>query len=116
MAKRIISPKTRNGGKWTEGQFWSFIRASLRSKSRWWLPRLNALKLARRKSQSKNKRLKWEFLCTKCLKWHPQKNMEVHHSIEAGSLKCANDLPGFVERLFAENGWVCLCKNCHKAI
>jgi len=112
--KRIKSPKTRNAGKWTEGQFWSFIRAVLRNKSRWWIPRLNALKNARRSNQSVNRRLKWEFQCKTCKNWYPQKNMEVHHTIEAGSLKSAQDLPGFVERLFAETGWVCLCKTCHK--
>lgn len=112
--KRIVAPKTRNCNSWTESQFWGFIRASLRSKSRWWKPRLNALTKARRKSQSKNKRLKWEFLCNTCKNWYPQKMIKVHHSIEVGSLKCAQDLPGFVERLFAETGWICLCKECHK--
>jgi hypothetical protein len=113
MAKRVLVAKTRNGGTQTESAFWSFIRSALRNKSRFWVPRVNALKAARRPSQSSNKKLKWEFQCSRCLDYHPQKNMEVHHEIEAGSLKCASDLPGFVERLFVETGWVCLCKPCH---
>lgn len=114
VTKKIKSPKTRNAGKWTESQFWSFIRSALRNKSRWWLPRLNALKEARRNSQSTNKRLKWEFQCANCKNWFPQKEVEIHHLIEAGSLKSAEDLPGFVTRLFAEEGWLCVCKKCHK--
>lgn len=114
VTKRIKAPKTRNDGTWTESQFWGFIRSALRNKSRWWKPRLNALKKARRTSQSGNKRLKWEFQCFKCNNWFAQKNVEVHHTIEAGSLKNSMDLPGFVERLFAETGWVCMCKTCHK--
>lgn len=105
--------KTRNGGKWTENQFWAAIRSCLRSKSRFWVPRIQCLEQARRPNQSDNKRLKWEFCCAHCNTWHPQKNIEVHHTVPAGSLKNYNDLPKFVENLFAETGWICLCKSCH---
>lgn len=105
--------KTRNANTMTESAFWGMIRQTLRGKSRFWKPRLLALSKAKRKNESNNKRLKWEFQCNACKKYFPQKNVEVHHSIEAGSLKCANDLPGFVERLFAEDGWVVLCRDCH---
>lgn len=115
-SKKQLVARTRNGGKFTEAAFWQFIRAALRNKTRFWHPRLKCLQDARRPSQSSNKRLKWEFQCFKCLKWFPQKEVEVHHTIEAGSLKSFEDLPGFVERLFAEEGWVCVCKGCHKDI
>lgn len=111
--KRISAPKNRNSGTMTESAFWGFIRSALRQKSRWWKPRLNALNNFKRPSKSTNKRLKWEFQCQKCFNWFPQKDVQVHHLIEAGSLKCKEDLPGFVERLFAEEGWICLCKICH---
>lgn len=111
--RKNIVPKTRNAGTLTESAFWSMIRSSLRARTRFWKPRLMALQKAKRKSQSTNKKLKWEFQCDKCKNWFPQKNVEVHHEIEAGSLKCATDLPGFVERLFAEEGWVVYCKQCH---
>lgn len=112
MAKKV-TVKTRNGGTMTESAYWSFIRSALRNKSRFWIPRLDALKAARRPSQSNNKKLKWEFKCSECQDYFPQKEVEIHHKIEAGSLKCAEDLPKFVERLFAETGWECLCKKCH---
>lgn len=111
--KKPRALKTRNSGTMTESGFWGFIRSALRQKSRWWKPRLNALNNFKRASQSTNKRLKWEFQCQKCFSWFPQKEVEVHHMIEAGSLNCKEDLPGFVERLFAEQGWVALCKTCH---
>lgn len=107
-------PKTRNAGKWTESQFWQAIRAALRQKSRFWTPRLKALEKAKRPNQSTNKRLKWEFQCSKCKNWFPAKSVEVHHSVPAGSLNCYADLPGFVERLFAEEGWEVICRICHK--
>ena len=113
-ARKNAAPKTRNNGKWSEGQFWQFIRAALRNKSRWWIPRVKALELARRPSESSNKRLKWEFSCCKCNNWFPQTQVQVHHEVEAGALNCAEDLPGFVERLFAEIGWSVVCKPCHK--
>lgn len=112
----IRVPKTRNNGEWTESMFWQMIRAALRNKSRWWKPRLAALAKARRPSQSKNKRLKWEFQCCKCTEWFPQTQVQVHHAIEAGKLNSSADLAGFVERLFAETGWECVCKACHSEI
>lgn len=115
-SKKQLVARTRNGGKFTEAAFWQFIRAALRNKTRFWYPRLKCLQDARRPSQSSNKRLKWEFQCSECKVWFPQKGVEVHHTIEAGSLKSFADLPGFAERLFAETGWVCVCRECHKKI
>jgi hypothetical protein len=38
----------------------------------------------------------------------------VDHIIPCGALSCANDLPGFVERLFIEvDGLQILCDICH---
>ena len=60
------------------------------------------------------KRQKWEYKCVKCKKWHMGKDVNVDHKVPAGTLTCAKDLPGFVERLFCEiDGLQVLCKNCH---
>jgi 5-methylcytosine-specific restriction endonuclease McrA len=100
----------------TEAQFWGFIRSNLRLMSRKWAPRRNVLRAARRESQSENKRLKWEFQCKECRKWFPQKNVEVDHTIPAGSLRSFSDLAGFVERLLCEEeSLVVLCEQCHHA-
>jgi hypothetical protein len=115
-AKRKLLPRPRNNGTMTESGFWGGIRSALRQKSRWWKPIAEAKKLARRPYKGNNKRQKWEYLCSKCKKWHMGKNTNVDHIIPAGSLKCANDLPGFVERLFCEvKGLQVMCTTCHDA-
>jgi 5-methylcytosine-specific restriction endonuclease McrA len=106
--------KTRNSGTLTESAFWSFIRSTLRQKSRWWKPISEAKAKAKRAYKGPLKRQKFEYQCASCLKWFPDKNINVDHIIPAGSLKCANDLPGFVERLFCEvDNLQVLCSNCH---
>ena len=110
-------PKTRNHGRFTESQFWSFIRSTLRNKSRWWVPIIECKKQARRKSENTtNKRLKWEYQCNICKNWFPEKEVSSDHIIPIGSLKSASDLPFFVENLFCEvDKLQCLCSTCHSA-
>ena len=107
-------PKTRNAGTMTESAFWSFIRSALRQKSRWWKPITECKMKARRFYKGVNKRQKFEYQCAVCLKWFPDKEINVDHIIPAGTLRCANDLPGFVERLFCEvDNLQVLCSICH---
>ena len=43
-----------------------------------------------------------------------EKKINIDHIRPAGSLNCAQDLPGFVERLFCEvDNLQCLCEKCH---
>lgn len=114
VIKKVRVNRIRNGNTMTESQFWQMIRSTLRNRTRFWVPKNNCIKAARRVSQSKNKRLKWEFQCSKCKQFFPQKMIEAHHSEEAGSLKSYEDLPEFVRKLFSEDGWIALCKDCHK--
>jgi 5-methylcytosine-specific restriction endonuclease McrA len=106
--------KTRNAGTMTESAFWSFIRSALRQKSRWWKPITQCKLLAKRPYKGPNKRQKFEYQCAKCLKWYADKLINVDHICPAGSLNCAQDLPGFVERLFCEiDNLQVLCEACH---
>lgn len=107
--------KTRNNGTLTESAFWSFIRSALRQKSRFWKPMTQCRNNSKRPYKGTNKRLKWEYQCSKCKKWFPAKEIDVDHIIPAGSLKSAKDLPAFVEKLFIEvDGLQLLCKKkCH---
>jgi len=114
--KKILVERTRNAGTWTEAQFFQSIRSALRQKSRFWKPRTKCLEDHRRPNESSNRRLKWEFNCDHCKSWFPQTQVEVHHKVPAGSLNSYDDLAGFVSRLFAEDGWQCLCKECHAAV
>lgn len=106
--------KVRNGGTLTESGFWSFIRSALRQKSRWWKPISQAKANVKRPYKGPLKRQKFEYQCNQCKKWYADKKINVDHIIPAGSLNCADDLPGFVERLFCEvDKLQVLCSDCH---
>ena len=112
MGKKVI--KTRNAGTMSESAFWGFIRSALRQKSRWWKPITQCKQNAKRPYKGLNKRQKFEYQCNKCKKWFPDKQINIDHITPAGELNKADDLPGFVERLFVEeSGLQCLCTNCH---
>lgn len=112
--KRQKLVRTRNAGTMTESMFWSMIRSALRQKSRWWKPIAITKQKVKRPYKGPNKRQKFEYQCAQCLKWWPDKKVAVDHIIPCGSLNCANDLPGFVERLFVEaDGLQLLCESCH---
>ena len=110
------TPKTRNNGTLTESAFWSFIRSGLRQKSRWWKPITQCKLNAKRTYKGPNKRQKFEYQCNSCKKWFAEKNINVDHVIPVGALNCAEDLPGFVNRLFVEvESLQILCSTCHDA-
>jgi 5-methylcytosine-specific restriction endonuclease McrA len=112
--RKSTTPKTRNAGTMTESAFWGFIRSTLRQKSRWWKPVMQAKEAAKRKYKGPNKRQKWEYLCNVCNKYFPNTEINVDHIIPAGTLRSAQDLPGFVERLFCEvDNLQVLCNVCH---
>lgn len=113
-AKKPTVPKPRNSGTMTESAFWSFIRSALRQKSRFWKPIMECKKKARKPYQGSNKRQKFEYQCNQCKGWFPEKKVNVDHIIPAGTLRCANDLPLFVENLFCEvDALQVLCTTCH---
>ena len=114
VTRKTQTPKTRNAGTMTEAAFWSFIRSALRQKSRWWKPIAQAKAKAKRAYKGPLKRQKFEYQCAECLNWFPDKKINVDHRIPAGTLRCADDLPGFVERLFCEvDNLQVLCTTCH---
>jgi len=107
-------PRTRNNGTMTEAAFWGWIRSGLRQKSRWWKPVAEAKKRARRRYKGPNKRRKWEYVCANCKQAFKSDEIVVDHIVQAGSLRCYDDLPGFVERLFCEaDGLQVMCEPCH---
>ena len=113
-AARKKVDKPRNAGTMSESAFWSFIRSGLRQKSRFWKPITQCKLAARRPYKGPNKRQKFEYLCNVCNKWFPEKKINIDHIQPAGSLRSAQDLPGFVERLFCEIDTLqCICESCH---
>jgi 5-methylcytosine-specific restriction endonuclease McrA len=112
-AKKKVD-KPRNAGTMSESAFWSFIRSGLRQKSRFWKPITQCKMAARRAYKGPLKRQKFEYLCNVCNNWFPEKKINIDHIKPAGSLRCAQDLPGFVERLFCEiENLQCICSTCH---
>lgn len=112
--RKTATPKTRGNGTLTESAFWSMIRSALRQKSRWWKPISECKQKSKRPYKGPNKRQKFEYQCNVCLQYYNDKNIQVDHVIPAGSLNCANDLPGFVERLFCEmDNLQTICTTCH---
>jgi len=98
----------------TEASFWSFIRSALRQKSRWWKPIALAKAKVKRIYKGPLKRQKYEYQCAECSNWFPDKKINVDHIVPAGTLRTAEDLPGFVERLFCEvDKLQVLCTTCH---
>ncbi len=110
--------------EWTTSRFWSFIRGSLRSKFRSWPPKYKCKALARTEIQDglyKSGRFKGQpkmvgrFACAICNGAFMDKDVEVDHLVAAGSLKGAEDLAGFVTRMFChEDHLQVVCKPCHK--
>ena len=106
-------PKTRNANTMTESAYWSMVRSGLRKTFRYWKPLMITKNNARRKYTGGNKRQKWEYQCKKCKTWHIGKETQVDHIIPVGSLKCSDDIKGFIERLTPETGYQVLCSECH---
>jgi hypothetical protein len=117
IKKREVKTPFKNYPEWSESKFFGFIRSALRSKMSRWMPKIAAKMKARRPYNGSNKQQKWEYFCVSCEGWFPDKEVEMNHIIEAGSLRSFDDLPEFVERLFCnEDGFECLCKPCHKRL
>lgn len=125
MGKKIIirkprknaAPKIYNAGTMTSAAFWQFIRSAMRQKSRWWKPITIVKNRAKRAYNGTYKRQKFEYLCSHCFLFYPDKKIAVHHKVECGTLSCADDLPGFVMRLFCEEeGLEVICDECHDKI
>jgi 5-methylcytosine-specific restriction endonuclease McrA len=103
----------RNAGKWTEARFWSFVRSALRGAFQRWPPKHAAKEAA--KITVEGKAHKFEYRCASCNDTFRAGEVQVDHIVPAGSLKCYDDLPAFVEKLFCEqDGFQTLCKPCHQ--
>jgi len=105
MSKKVKKSRVEkpfNHGAMSVSGFWSFIRAALRQKSRWWKPILECKKAARRPYKGPLRRQKWEYKCAECGNYFPEKRISVDHIHPLGSLKDYSDLPHFVKTLFCE--------------
>jgi hypothetical protein len=101
-------PRTRNGGTETEAQHMGKIRSALRNISRFWKP----IQEARKRNKFGTGR-NAKYYCDGCGGLFL--SVQVDHKVEAGSLRTYADLPGFCQRLFAEepSAYQVLCDSCH---
>lgn len=112
------TPPFKNYNGWTTARFFGFIRSALRNAYSKYPPRFEALKRAEvgRMINSKTGKLAKHYECNHCRKYFIQKDVQVDHIIDAGSLRDFSDLPGFCERLFCGvDGLQVLCKKDHQA-
>ena len=112
--KRPRVPRTRNASTLTEAGYWGMVRSGLRRTFRYWKPATKCKAEAKRPYKGSNKRQKYEYQCAHCTEWFKDKEVQIDHIIEVGSLKCGEDLKGFLERLTPEDGFQLLCKPCHQ--
>lgn len=103
---------------WSTSKFWGFVRSGLRSKWMRWPVRYEVMANAKRKKPPDVEgKHKFEYQCACCKEWWKQADVEVDHITPVGTLKCYDDLPQFVERLFVSSDKLrVVCKPCHKAI
>ena len=117
VSKRTTSPPFPAHPVWTTSKFFSFLRSGLRSKWMRWPPKFEVLARARRVYRGTNPRQRYEFQCAMCTEYFQQKLVEVDHRVPCGSLKCYDDIAGFVARLFVGvNDLRVVCKPCHRKI
>ena len=71
----------RNGGKWTEARYRSFVTSTLRAGSRKWPPKYETLNAAKteKKINKATKRLAQHYLCAMCEQEYTQKDVQVDH-------------------------------------
>lgn len=111
----VKTPPYANYPAWTTARQWAFVRSALRSAWSRHPVRFEALRRAERPYKGTDKRRKKEWQCAECESWNKSKDVSVDHIIPAGSLKCLDDLPGFVERLLfiPVDQLQVLCSGCH---
>ena len=100
-----------------EINFYVFLRQGLRSLSRRWPPVYQCLAAAKRPAPKDSPpRQKVAYECAICGRLNTAKNTAVDHRVPAGQLLCAEDIQGFIERLFCGvDGLQAICKDtCHR--
>ena len=118
------TPPFKNYPAWTQARFFGFIRSGLREKFNRYPVKYAVLKDSSKdietgdiyktgKKAGEPKTVKM-YECASCNEQFRQKDVQVDHIVQAGSLKTFDDLSGFAERLFCgPEGLQILCTTCH---
>ena len=107
----------RNGGKWTEARYRSFVTSTLRAGSRKWPPKYETLNAAKteKKINKATKRLAQHYLCAMCEQEYTQKDVQVDHiKPVVDPKKGFVSWDTYIDRMFCEGkNLQVLCKICH---
>lgn len=116
---KFFSPRgvelTRNCNTMTEAEYFSMILSALRGTTRFWKPCLKKLEASKRKNESSNKRLKYEYLCESCSSWYPRKLVQIDHIIPCGGINGYDKIVPWLLKAHVEEGFQILCRECHKS-
>lgn len=106
---------TRASHTLTESEFFGKIISAIRRLTMFWRPKNDYLEGVRRAYTGSDKRTRWEYPCCACKRWFKRTDVEVDHKVPVGSLRCFDDAPGYLKRMFVEKeGYQSLCKECHR--
>lgn len=113
----VTKSKPFNGGQWTAARMASFIKGGLRTLSRKWPQKYEAIKnaLVGRKLDPATGKLSNRYRCAGCAKIFKLADVQVDHidpvvSIEDGFI----DWNEYISRMFCEaDGLQVLCSACH---
>lgn len=107
----------RNGGKWTEARYRSFVTSTLRAGSRKWPPKYETLNAAKteKKINKATGRLAQHYLCAMCEQEYTQKDVQVDHiKPVVDPKKGFVSWDTYIDRMFCEGkNLQVLCKVCH---
>lgn len=107
----------RNGGKWTEARYRSFVTSTLRAGSRKWPPKYETLNAAKteKKINKATGRLAQHYLCAMCEQEYTQKDVQVDHIKPViDPKKGFVSWDTYIDRMFCEApNLQVLCKICH---
>lgn len=117
MAVLCCGDRMRNGGKWTEAKFNSFIKSSLRAASRRWEPKYSCLNDAfvDKKVNEKTGRIAKHFRCNECLELFPSADVQVDHIFPVIDPSVGfTTWDSVINNMFCEKeNLQVLCKFCH---
>jgi ribosomal protein L44E len=107
----------RNGGKWTEARYRSFVTSTLRAGSRKWPPKYETLNAAKteKKVNKATGRLAQHYKCAMCEQEYTQKDVQVDHIKPViDPKKGFVSWDTYIDRMFCEGkNLQVLCKICH---
>jgi 5-methylcytosine-specific restriction endonuclease McrA len=111
--RRAVVDPCPSHPSWSSARYRTFVRSAMRRAWLKWPPRFEALKLARRPSQTANKKQKWEFQCAICKQWHMGKSVAVDHITPWGRIWELSLAEAWSRLLVGVSQLQVLCDGCH---